>query len=199
LPEFRFVNHYHDHEGYIQALAAGIQKNWAVHGRAEQLVMSFHGVPERTLQLGDPYHCECYKTGRLLAEKLGLTKEQYKVTFQSRFGKAKWLEPYTEPTLIAMAQAGTQSVDVVCPGFTGDCLETLEEISMEGREAFLHAGGKTFNYIPCMNDEPKWIDALAAISEQHMQGWPTTTQALHDNAQSLAQGRDLALELGAKD
>lgn len=139
--------------------------------------MSFHGVPERTLQLGDPYHCECYKTGRLLAEKLGLTKDQYKVTFQSRFGKAKWLEPYTEPTLIAMAKAGTQSVDVVCPGFTGDCLETLEEISMEGREAFLHAGGKTFNYIPCMNDEPMWIEALAAISEQHMQGWPTSTHA----------------------
>jgi ferrochelatase len=160
--------------------------------------MSFHGVPERTLQLGDPYHCECYKTGRLLAEKLGLTKDQYKVTFQSRFGKAKWLEPYTEPTLIAMAQAGTQSVDVVCPGFTGDCLETLEEISMEGREAFLHAGGKTFNYIPCMNDEPLWIDALAAISGQHMQGWPTTIQAIHENAQSLACGRNLAMDLGAK-
>jgi ferrochelatase len=192
------VNHYHDHAGYIEALAAGIQKHWTTHGRAEQLVMSFHGVPERTLQLGDPYHCECYKTGRLLAEKLGLTKDQYKVTFQSRFGKAKWLEPYTEPTLIAMAQAGTQSVDVVCPGFTGDCLETLEEISMEGREAFLHAGGKTFNYIPCMNDEPLWIDALAAISEQHMQGWPTTIQAIHENAQSLACGRNLAMDLGAK-
>jgi ferrochelatase len=193
------VNDYHDHDGYIQALAAGIQKNWATHGRAEQLVMSFHGVPERTLQLGDPYHCECYKTGRLLAEKLGLSKDQYKVTFQSRFGKAKWLEPYTEPTLIAMAQAGTQSVDVVCPGFTGDCLETLEEISMEGREAFLHAGGKTFNYIPCMNDEPLWIDALAAISEQHMQGWPTSTQAVQASAAELAKGRELAIALGAKE
>jgi ferrochelatase len=192
------VNHYHDHEGYIQALAAGIQKNWAARGRAEQLVMSFHGVPERTLQLGDPYHCECYKTGRLLAEKLGLTKDQYKVTFQSRFGKAKWLEPYTEPTLIAMAQAGTQSVDVVCPGFTGDCLETLEEISMEGREAFLHAGGKAFNYIPCMNDEPMWIEALAAISEQHMQGWPTKLQAAQASAAVLANGRELAIALGAK-
>ncbi len=193
------MNDYHDHDGYIQALAAGIQKNWATHGRAEQLVMSFHGVPERTLQLGDPYHCECYKTGRLLAEKLGLSKDQYKVTFQSRFGKAKWLEPYTEPTLIAMAQAGTQSVDVVCPGFTGDCLETLEEISMEGREAFLHAGGKTFNYIPCMNDEPLWIDALAAISEQHMQGWPTSTQAVQASAAELAKGRELAIALGAKE
>ena len=199
LPEFRFVNHYHDHDGYIQALAAGIQKNWATHGRAEQLVMSFHGVPERTLQLGDPYHCECYKTGRLLAEKLGLSKDQYKVTFQSRFGKAKWLEPYTEPTLIAMAQGGIQSVDVVCPGFTGDCLETLEEISMEGREAFIHAGGKTFNYIPCMNDEPIWIDALAAISEQHMQGWPTSIQAAQSSEAVLAKGRELAIELGAKE
>jgi len=148
LPEFRFVNHYHDDPGYISALAHRIQKNWDQHGRAEKLVMSFHGVPERTLHLGDPYHCECYKTGRLLAEKLGLSSDQYMVTFQSRFGKAKWLEPYTEPTLISLGQSGTQSVDVVCPGFTGDCLETLEEISMEGREAFLHAGGKTFNYIP---------------------------------------------------
>jgi ferrochelatase len=133
-----------------------------------------------------------------LAEKLGLTKEQYKVTFQSRFGKAKWLEPYTEPTLISMAQAGIQSVDVVCPGFTGDCLETLEEISMEGREAFLHAGGKTFNYIPCMNDEPLWIDGLATISEQHMQGWPTSSHASQANAAALAQAKDLAIGLGAK-
>jgi len=199
LPEFRFVNHYHDDAGYIGALAHRIQNNWAQHGRAEKLVMSFHGVPERTLQLGDPYHCECYKTGRLLAEKLGLSRDQYMVTFQSRFGKAKWLEPYTEPTLIALAQSGTQSVDVVCPGFTGDCLETLEEISMEGREAFLHAGGKGFNYIPCLNDEPSWVEALAGIAAQHMQGWPTlhtdAAQARVDNAQS----RDLAMALGAKD
>jgi ferrochelatase len=198
IPEFRFVNHYHDQAAYIEALAAGIQKNWAIHGRAEQLVMSFHGVPERTLQLGDPYHCECYKTGRLLAEKLGLSKDQYKVTFQSRFGKAKWLEPYTEPTLIAMAQAGTQSVDVVCPGFTGDCLETLEEISMEGREAFMHAGGKAFNYISCMNDEPLWIEALASISEQHMQGWPTSSQAAQVSDKALENARELAIGLGAK-
>jgi ferrochelatase len=199
LPEFRFVNRYHDDAGYIQALATRIQNHWTAHGKAEQLVMSFHGVPERTLQLGDPYHCECYKTGRLLAEKLGLDKTQYKVTFQSRFGKAKWLEPYTEPTLIAMAQAGTQSVDVVCPGFTGDCLETLEEISMEAREAFLHAGGKTFNYIPCLNDEPTWIEALANISEQHLQGWPTTAHAVSAQAAASAQSRALALALGAKD
>jgi ferrochelatase len=199
LPEVRFVNRYHDDPGYIQALATRIQNHWAAHGKSEQLVMSFHGVPERTLQLGDPYHCECYKTGRLLAEKLGLDKTQYKVTFQSRFGKAKWLEPYTEPTLIAMAQTGTQSVDVVCPGFTGDCLETLEEISMEAREAFLHAGGKSFQYIPCLNDEPTWIDALTGICEQHMQGWPTSAQTVAAKAAEAAANRQHALALGAKD
>ena len=199
LPEFRFVNHYHDDAGYIGALAHRIQKNWEQHGRAEKLVMSFHGVPERTLQLGDPYHCECYKTGRLLAEKLGLSSDQYMVTFQSRFGKAKWLEPYTEPTLISLAQSGTQSVDVVCPGFTGDCLETLEEISMEGREAFLHAGGKTFNYIPCLNDEPVWVDALAGIAAQHMQGWPTQHAQVASAELANAKSRECAMALGAKD
>ena len=199
LPEFRFVNHYHDDAGYIGALAHRIQKNWEQHGRAEKLVMSFHGVPERTLQLGDPYHCECYKTGRLLAEKLGLSSDQYMVTFQSRFGKAKWLEPYTEPTLISLAQSGTQSVDVVCPGFTGDCLETLEEISMEGREAFLHAGGKTFNYIPCLNDEPVWVDALAGIAAQHMQGWPTHHAQVASAELANAKSRECAMALGAKD
>jgi ferrochelatase len=199
IPELRFINHYHDDAGYISALANRIQKSWDEHGRAEKLVMSFHGVPERTLQLGDPYHCECYKTGRLLAEKLGLTKDQYMVTFQSRFGKAKWLEPYTEPTLISLAQSGTQSVDVVCPGFTGDCLETLEEISMEGREAFLHAGGKTFNYIPCLNDEPVWVAALAGIALQHMQGWPTQHIQVENAKMADAKSRDLAISLGAKD
>jgi protoporphyrin/coproporphyrin ferrochelatase len=137
------------------------------------LVMSFHGVPERTLHLGDPYHCECYKTARLLAERLGLSKEQMQVTFQSRFGKAKWLEPYTEPTLIKMAQSGVKSVDVICPGFPVDCLETLEEIAQEAREAFLHAGGQEFNYIPCLNDSPTWITALADVAEQHLAGWET--------------------------
>ena len=121
------------------------------------------------------------------------------VTFQSRLGKAKWLEPYTEPTLIALAQSGTQSVDVVCPGFTGDCLETLEEISMEAREAFLHAGGKTFNYIPCLNDEPAWVEALADIAAQHMQGWPTQHRQAENAKKADAKSRELAMSLGAKD
>ncbi len=196
LPELRFVNHYHDDADYISALAASVQRHWKANGRPDQLVMSFHGVPERTLHLGDPYHCECFKTARLLAEKLGLRKEQYKVTFQSRLGRAKWLEPYTEPTLIAMGQAGVERVDVICPGFTSDCLETLEEINMEAREAFLHAGGKEFHYIPCLNDDPEWITALCNLSQRHLQGWPTQdTPDLH----ALDASRLAALALGAKE
>ncbi len=195
IPEFRFVNHYHDDPGYIAALADKIRKHWQQSGQAEQLVMSFHGVPERTLMLGDPYHCECQKTARLLAEKLGLPKDRYQVTFQSRFGKAKWLEPYTEPTLIKLAQSGVKSVDVVCPGFTGDCLETLEEIAMEARHAFLEAGGKTFNYIECLNDSPQWLTALSDLSVRHMGGWPTQTAP---DAQTLAASRAAALALGAQ-
>mgnify|MGYP002776214826 CR=1 FL=1 len=196
IPELRFVNHYHDDPGYITALARRITTYWQSHGRPDKLVMSFHGVPERTLHLGDPYHCECYKTARLLAEKLGLSKDQYQLTFQSRFGKAKWLEPYTEPTLVAMAQKGLKRVDLVCPGFTSDCLETLEEIRMEAQEAFKHAGGERFEYIECLNDSPDWIRALTQLTEQHLQGWPTR-QA--DDPMALQASRDRALAMGAKD
>ncbi|MEH3087433.1 MAG: ferrochelatase [Xylophilus ampelinus] len=195
LPELRFVNRYHDDAGYIDALAARIEAHWAAHGRAEKLVMSFHGVPARTLELGDPYHCECHKTARLLAERLGIGRDACVVTFQSRFGKAKWLEPYTEPTLVAMAQAGTRSVDVLCPGFTSDCLETLEEISQEAREAFLHAGGSDFRYIDCLNDSPRWIAALQALAERHLAGWPTGAP---DPAEGEAS-RARALAMGAPD
>jgi len=194
IPEVRFVNHYHDDAGYIHALAARVQAHWQAHGSAEKLIMSFHGVPERTLHLGDPYHCECLKTARLLAEKLGLGQSEYTVTFQSRFGKAKWLEPYTEPTLQALAAAGTKRVDVVCPGFTGDCLETLEEIAQEARDAFLAAGGKEFHYIPCLNDSADWVNALGAIAQAQMQGWPTGAS----DVQELERSRAAALALGAK-
>jgi ferrochelatase len=194
IPELRFVNHYHDDPRYIAALAQTVREHWAAQGQAEQLVMSFHGVPERTLHLGDPYHCECLKTGRMLAEALGLSKDQYKLTFQSRFGKAKWLEPYTEPTLVAMAKQGVKKVDVMCPGFTGDCLETLEEIQQEAKEAFEHAGGESFNYIPCLNKHPVWIQALMDISLDHMQGWNLSAP----DAATLAASRARALAHGAK-
>ena len=194
LPEFRFVNHYHDHPAYIDALAQRLRAHWAIHGQAERLVMSFHGVPERTLHLGDPYHCECYKTARLLGEALGLAKHQYLVTFQSRFGKAKWLEPYTEPSLVALAKQGVKHVDLICPGFISDCLETLEEISQEAREAYLHAGGKIFNYIPCLNDSPDWVQAMYALSKSHMGGWPMQSA----NTEALTQSRYEALTRGAE-
>jgi ferrochelatase len=130
----------------------------------------------------------------LLAEGLGLQKDQYKVTFQSRLGRAQWLEPYTEPTLIAMAKSGVSSVDVICPGFTSDCLETLEEISMEAREAFLHAGGKEFQYIPCLNDQPEWIAALCGIAQRHMGGWDIQMGGATGEREL---SRQRALELGA--
>jgi len=196
LPELRFINHYHDHPDYIFALAASVQRHWQKHGRPDQLVMSFHGVPQRTLQLGDPYHCECLKTARLLAQRLKLEPDQFKVTFQSRLGRAQWLQPYTEPSLVALAKAGVQRVDVLCPGFSCDCLETLEEINIEGRHAFLQAGGAEFHYIPCLNDDPEWIMALCNLAQQHLQGWPTLTPPdLH----ALDQSRAEALAHGAPD
>ena len=195
MHELRFVNHYHDESGYIEALAASVRAHWKAHGAGEHLVMSFHGVPARTLELGDPYHCECHKTARLLAQNLGLSRERYTVTFQSRFGKARWLEPYTEPTLMAMARAGTRAVDVICPGFTADCLETLEEIRDEAREAFITAGGERFEYISCLNDQADWIEALADVCEQHMAGWNTL---MPPDMQALARSREQALALGAQ-
>ena len=194
VPELRFVNRYHDDRGYILALAHRIERHWREHGRAGHLVMSFHGVPLRTLHLGDPYHCECRKTARLLAEALQLGPSDYTVSFQSRFGRAKWLEPATQPTLEALARAGTKRVDVVCPGFSSDCLETLEEIAMEGRAAFLKAGGGEFHYIPCLNDETEWIHALGAIAQRHLAGWPTQEAP---DARELARQKERAVALGA--
>jgi protoporphyrin/coproporphyrin ferrochelatase len=196
VPEFRFVQQYHDDAGYIDALATQVRAHWQREGRGAMLLMSFHGVPERTLQLGDPYHCTCQMSARLLAERLGLARHEYRVTFQSRFGKAKWLQPYTEATLKQLARDGVERIDVVCPGFVADCLETLEEINQEARAAFLAAGGRTFHYIPCLNDRHEWIDALRAIALRHLQGWATgnaPTRAM------LQAQRDRALALGAPD
>lgn len=176
LPEVRWVKHFHDHPHYIEALKESVLAHWRKFGppmdAGGKLVMSFHGVPRRTLDLGDPYHCECQKTGRLLAETLGLSKDEYVVTFQSRFGKAEWLQPYTAPTLRELAKQGTPRVDVLCPGFVADCLETLEEIGLEGKHEFLTSGGKEYHCIPCLNDSPRFIDALADIVAAHVQGWP---------------------------
>ena len=198
-PELRAVKHFHDHPGYIEALRERVLDYWKRHGRPDfgaggKLLLSFHGVPRRTLELGDPYHCECLKTGRLLGEALGLEPGQYLITFQSRFGKAEWLQPYTAPTLVELGRVGTGRVDVFCPGFVADCLETLEEIAMEGREEFRHAGGGDFHFIPCLNDAPAWISALADLTLMHLQGWPLSEPHPHalEAQRSRAQARGAA-------
>jgi ferrochelatase len=157
----RVVREFHSHPAYIAALASTVRRHWQSQGESKKLVMSFHGLPQRAVDLGDPYETQCLRTGKLLAE--ALQKKDYLVTFQSRFGAAKWLQPYTEPTLIELARSGVKSVDVVCPGFVCDCLETLEEINIGARHAFLSAGGEAFHYIPCLNEAPEWIEALAEI------------------------------------
>jgi ferrochelatase len=183
IPELRLIRNYHDQDGYIQALRQSVLDHWELNGRPDKLVMSFHGVPKRTLLLGDPYHCECYKTARLLAQSLGLSEGEYLVTFQSRFGKAEWLQPYTAPTLQELGRQGVRRVDVMCPGFTSDCLETLEEIAMEVKHDFLQAGGKEFHFIPCLNEAPAWIGGMVEIVEQHLAGWPTMSNvAARDEA-----------------
>ena len=171
MPELRTVKHFHRHEAYLNALAKRIQSQWQRDRAPDKLVISFHGMPKRTLLEGDPYHCECLVTGRLLAEKLGLRENEYEVTFQSRFGKAEWLQPYTDKTLEALGKQKVERVEVVCPGFVADCLETLEEIAIEGKESFIRAGGQDFHYSACLNDSPEWIAALAQIVLEHMGGW----------------------------
>ena len=198
-PELRFVNHYHDDPGYIAALVQRVRQHWQTEGRAERLVLSFHGVPERSLHAGDPYYCECHVTARLLGERLGLAKGELMVTFQSRFGKAKWLTPYTEPTLVDLAAKGIKRVDVMCPGFTSDCLETLEEIDQEARAAYLAAGGESFHYIPCLNDQHEWIAALSAVALRHVQGWPSGEEAAATSEPALDLQRQRALRMGAVD
>ncbi len=195
LPELRFVNSYHDDAGYIDALAKRVTDHWMVNGRGDRLIMSFHGVPARALALGDPYHCACRKTARLLAERLTLKPAQWAVTFQSRFGKAKWLEPYTDASLRALAREGVARVDLICPGFAADCLETLEEIAIEARAAFLESGGKEFHYIECLNDQHEGMAAFAAIALRHLQGWDTSGAT--DEAAARMQ-RERALALGAE-
>jgi ferrochelatase len=196
VPEVRTVRSYHDHPAYIAVLAESVRQHWAQHGKAEKLLMSFHGVPRYTLASGDPYHCLCHKTGRLLAEALGLTGEQTLVSFQSRFGAAEWIKPYTAPTLAEWGRAGIKSVDVICPGFAADCLETLEEIAMECKAEFLNAGGASFRYIPALNARPEWIAALADITESHLQGWVSVEWDAAAAQAEADKSRERALAMG---
>ncbi len=195
IPEIRYVRSFHDHPGYIAALAASVREHWMKHGEGDMLLMSFHGLPRRSLDLGDPYHCECHVTARLLADALELPAERWQLTFQSRFGRAEWLKPYTQPTLEALARKDVGRVDVICPGFVADCVETLEEIALECRTAFMGAGGKAFHFIPCLNERHDWIDALADIARTHLGHWleiPPTPEA------DRAAARERALAAGAE-
>ena len=171
LPELRFINSYHEHDSYITAIANSISTHQQEHGKQEKLIFSYHGVPLRYLHNGDPYHCFCHQTTRLVAEKLGLEDGSFMTTFQSRFGREAWLKPYTDETLKALGKAGTKSVSIICPGFSSDCLETLEEIEEENKEYFLESGGESFFYIPALNSSDEHIDALTQICVENIQDW----------------------------
>jgi ferrochelatase len=173
LPDFRFISHYHDFPPYIEAMAELIEAHWTDHGRKQKLMLSYHGVPKKYLTKGDPYHCECHKTSRLLADALGLGADEWMTTFQSRFGREEWLNPYTDETLKALPGQGVKSVQIFCPGFSADCLETIEEIGEENREYFEHAGGERYEYISALNDRPEHISALADLVQLNMSGWQT--------------------------
>lgn len=171
LPEIRFLNQYADHTQYITTLCGHLHAYWQQHSRSDLLLFSYHGLPKRNLRLGDPYYCYCQKTTRLIAEKLNLNKNQYRSVFQSRFGRAEWLKPYCEETLIELAKAGHKSIDIICPGFSADCLETLEEISIRYQETFIAAGGKQLRYIPALNDSPCQIQMFKKIISEHCHDW----------------------------
>jgi protoporphyrin/coproporphyrin ferrochelatase len=172
MPELRFINQYHDETGYIEALAASIRESWAEREQPQKLLFSFHGTPKRFLTEGDPYYCQCQKTARLVAERLGLADDRWQLTFQSIFGREEWLQPYTIETLRELGGSGVKSVDIICPGFSADCLETLEEITVENKTAYLTAGGEHFHYIPALNERPDHITALAKLIQKHLAGWP---------------------------
>jgi len=198
VPEVRWVKHFADDAGYIEALRASVADHWERRGRGECLLISFHGLPRRNLDLGDPYHCECQKTARLLAQALGLDLSGYRVSFQSRFGRAQWLEPSTVDTLRSLARGGVRRLDVICPGFVADCLETLEEIAIEGQAQFLAAGGQQLSYIRCLNDSARFIRALADLVERNVSGWPVDAAEQEIQAREAQRSAELAIAMGAR-
>jgi len=171
MPDLRFVSGYHDHNAYISALVRSVNNSFNEHGRPDKLIFSFHGMPYRYLEKGDPYYCFCHKTARLTAEKLDLDEYSYDIAFQSRFGSDKWLEPYIDRLLVNEANNGTKYIQVISPGFAVDCLETLEEISIQYRELFISNGGKRFEYIPCLNDGQDQLDLIRSIIDDSISGW----------------------------
>lgn len=203
VPELRTISAYHDDPGYIAAIASSIREVWDRDGRPERLLFSFHGIPVRYVSNGDPYHCHCHKTGRLVAEALGLDEDSYVVAFQSQFGREEWVKPTTDVTVRAMARSGVKSLDVVCPGFSADCLETLEEIEGENRGFFEESGGEQFRFIPCLNERPDHIGALADLLARHLNGWieprPVDREQMEADARLSKQRADrmIATDVGA--
>lgn len=196
VPDLNFISAYFDHPAYINTLAESVEKHWAAHGRSEHLLMSFHGIPREYFISGDPYHCHCQATGRMLAERLGLPPEAWTLTFQSRFGPKEWLTPYTDETLVKLAESGTRRVDVVCPGFAADCLETLEEIAGENRELFEASGGEHLTYIPALNDSEAHLDMLTGLVRSRMACW-LSTEASSPPEEAAAETLARAQALGA--
>jgi ferrochelatase len=194
VPELRFVQHYHDQPAFIAALANSVREHWHNKGRGERLIMSFHGIPKRYFDAGDPYFCECQKTARLLAHALELEDSEWQLTFQSRVGREQWLQPYTDYTLRGLPGQGVRNIDVVCPGFSVDCLETLEEIAEQNRDLFISSGGERLAYVPALNDRSDHVDALVQLIGEHIQGWDSAGSV---PSGSLAECRERALALGA--
>jgi ferrochelatase len=199
IPELHFINQYHDAPGYIAAVCASIRDFWNAHGRGDRLLMSFHGIPQRTLLAGDPYHCQFQKTGRLIAESLGLEDSEWALSFQSRVGREAWLRPYTDELLQQWGEGKVGRVDVVCPGFAADCLETLEEIGLQNAALYRAAGGAELRYIPALNARDDHIAFLCGLISQRIAGWPAASPG-HDLAnatEALADSRARALKMGA--
>lgn len=197
VPELRFINQYHDEPAYIRAVADSIRSYWQQHGRGDKLLFSFHGVPKQTLLDGDPYHCQCQKTARLVAEELQLAQGDWLLTFQSRVGRAEWLRPYTDETIQRLGSEKLGRLDVVCPGFAADCLETLEEIAIQNGELFTESGGGQLNYIPALNDSDAHVELLADLVMRHLSGWPETLQEGLDSETARRESRQRALAMGA--
>lgn len=172
LPEVRFINNFHHDENWLSAVTDSIRRFRKERGEPDKLLFSFHGIPKRNLLAGDPYYCQCQASARIIADRLGLADQDWMVTFQSRLGRAEWLKPYTDQTLEELGHQGVKKLHVVCPGFSVDCLETLDEIAVEGRDEFIDAGGESLEYIPCLNDSPEHVKVLGALCRQHGQGWP---------------------------
>ena len=192
IPELRFVTHYHYDEAWVEAVADRIRSHQAEHGKPDRLLFSFHGIPKDYLLKGDPYYCECQSSARRIAARLKLEPEEWKVTFQSRLGKAEWLKPYTDETLLKLAGDGVKRVQVVCPGFAVDCLETIDEIGVENREAFEEAGGDSLEYIPALNAESDHARVLTELCWRHGQGWPEFGKQTGISEETLAERAERA-------